>query len=349
MNQPAESVAQTSVETSPRPDGALREGRNAVPTGERSGTVHALWRLTRPRFAFWLLWIPLIGYGFAHWDRALDWTNLSGFALLLPGWLLLNAGTMWLNAALDAHETGALFATPTRIPAGIGKYGYGALTAGVLTGFASSPWVGACAAGCALLSVLYSHPATAWKGHPVMGPLVNALGYGVLSACAGWSLVGVAMNLRTAITLALLALWLLGATFCAQAFQRDDDLRRGYRTLVVTHGPRAALRAGRWCTSSAVGAVLVLTIIGFFPRLCLLATPLFWVADQWMRRWQRQPAGGGPRWAAGYIQRMLAGGLVYFALAYVDYLWDWREGGPVAGAATQWGGSDQAMPLPSQD
>ncbi len=344
MTQPAESVAQTTTETSSQPDGPSREEANPAPAAARGGTARALWQLTRPRFAFWLLWIPFIGYGFAHWDRALDWTNPRGFALLLPAWLLLNAGTMWLNAALDAHEAGALFATPTRIPACVSQCGYGALAAGVLAGFGASPWVAACAAGCALLAVLYSHPATAWKGHPVKGPLVNAVGYGVLSACAGWSLVGVAMNLRTAITFALLTLWLLGATFCAQAFQRADDLRRGYRTLVVTHGARAALRAGRWCANSAVGAVLVLTAVGFFPRLCLLATPFFWVADLWMRRWQRQPEGGGPRWAAGYIQRMLASGLVYFALAYVDYLWDWHEGGPVAGAATWW---EPAPPPPA--
>ena len=340
MNPPVESVVQTATQTSPQSNRLPRQGTDAVPVAERAGTARVLWQLTRPRFAFWLLWIPLIGYGFAHWDRALDWTNPRGFVMLLPAWLLLNAGTMWLNAALDAHETGALFAAPTRIPACARKCGYGALIAGVLVGFASGLWVGMCAAGCALLAVLYSHPATAWKGHPVKGPVVNALGYGVLSAGAGWSLVGVAMNLRTATTFALLTLWLLGATFCAQAFQREDDRRRGYRTLVVTHGSRAALSAGRWCANAAVGAVLVLTTIGWFPRLCLLATPIFWLADRWMRRWQRQPEGGGPRWAGGYIQRMLAGGLVYFALAYVDYLSDWHEGGPVAGAATQLASSD---------
>jgi 4-hydroxybenzoate polyprenyltransferase len=344
VNQPAERVAPTTTEASPPSDGLSREKIDAGPAADRIGPARALWRLTRPSFAFWLLWIPLIGFGFAHWDRALDWTNLRGFALLLPAWLLLNAGTMWLNAALDAQEAGALFATPGHIPAGVSKCGYAALAAGVLAGFGSSLWVGTCAAGCALLAVLYSHPATAWKGHPVKGPLVNALGYGVLSVCAGWSLVGVPMNLRTAITFTLLTLWLLGVTFCAQAFQRDDDLRRGYRTLVVTHGSGATLRAGRWCANSAVGAVLVLTIVGVFPRLCLLALPLFWVADKWMRRWQRQPEGGGPRWAAGYIQRMLAGGLVYFALAYADYLWDWHEGGPVAGAATRWASGEAAAP-----
>ena len=118
--------------------------------------------------------------------------------------------------------------------------------------------------------------------------------------------------------------------------------------MVVTHGSRGALRAGRWCANSAVLAVLLLNAVGFFPRLCLLTIPLFWIADRWMRRWQRQPEGGNQHWAAGYLQRMLLGGLVYFALAYVDYLWDWRQGGTVAGLATPWGSSSELVAAPPQ-
>jgi 4-hydroxybenzoate polyprenyltransferase len=207
----------------------------------RVGGARALWRLSRPRFALWVLWIPCIGYGFAHWDRALDWTRPAAFLVVLLAWSLLNAGALWLNAALDRDDAGALYARATPLPEHLRSYAYASLAlATALAGLASVA-TGLCAAACALLAVLYSHPLTAWKGHAVLGPAVNALGYGILSGLAGWVLVGVSMNWRTAVTFALMTLWLVGATFAAQAFQQRDDAHHGYRTLVVTHGPRVCL------------------------------------------------------------------------------------------------------------
>jgi 4-hydroxybenzoate polyprenyltransferase len=303
----------------------------------RPSVVRCLWRLSRPRFAFWLLWIPLIGYGFALWDRALDWVRPDALLLVLGGWLLLNAGTMWLNAALDRDEAGALFSQAAPLPPHLVWFGYAALALGIVVASAAHLGSGACAGACALLAVLYSHPVTAYKGRPVLGPAVNALGYGVLSALAGWVLVGVSINLRTAVTFALMTLWLLGVTFAAQAFQREDDARRGYRTFVVTHGPAASLRVARACTSGAVWITLALAALGWFPRISLLATPLFILADRWMLRWQQQPGGGDARWAAGLVQRMLLGGLAMFLLIYADYLYARRTGGPVAGDGTALG------------
>jgi 4-hydroxybenzoate polyprenyltransferase len=280
------------------------------------------------------LWIPLIGYGFAHWDRALDWTNPRAFLVLLGAWLLLNAGTMWLNQALDPEQSAGLFTLPTPLPRHLDGCGYAALVLATATAAIADLWVGVCAAACAVLAVLYSHPATAWKGHPVAGPAVNVVGYGVLSTTAGWLLVGVSLNLRTAAVIGLLTLWLLGATFCAQAFQLDHDRRRDHRTLVATHGPRVCLQTARFCMDGAVGAVLVLTLLGWFPRLCLVATPAFWWADRWLSQWQQQPRGGGPAWAAGLVHRMMLGGSLMFAAAYADYLLDCATGNPVAGLAT---------------
>jgi drug/metabolite transporter (DMT)-like permease len=52
-------------------------------------------------------------------------------------------------------------------------------------------------AGCVALAELYSHPKTAWKAHPWLGPLVNVIGYGLLtgffiSAYTLWDRQGVA-------------------------------------------------------------------------------------------------------------------------------------------------------------
>jgi 4-hydroxybenzoate polyprenyltransferase len=226
---------------------------------------------------------------------------------------------MWLNAALDREESGAVFALHGPVPSHVGMAGYAALTGSV--GLASlTNWIAlGCVVGAALLAVLYSHPRIAWKGHPVLGPTVNVVGYGLLSPLAGWSVANAPMSPRTALTFALWSLWLLGAYFSAQAFQQHDDQRRGYRTLVVTHGPTTTLRAARWCMNGAISVTMGLTIAGVYPRLTLLAYPTFWVADRWMVQWQRQPGGGGPEWATGLFVRMLSGGLFLFALAYIDY------------------------------
>jgi 4-hydroxybenzoate polyprenyltransferase len=266
-----------------------------------------------------MLGIVLFGYGFAHWDQLLVAQSPVGLATLLGAWTLGNAGTMWLNAALDREESAAVFARDVAIPASVHIAGYLALAAAIALA-ATTNWLATgCVTGCALLAILYSHPKTAYKGHPLLGPVVNVVGYGILSPLAGWSLAGASMSPRTAITFALWSVWLLGAYFSAQAFQEDDDRRRGYHTLVVTHGPAATLRAARWCMNAAIAVTLILTLVGVYPRLTLLAYPTFLVADRWMVRWQQQPAGGGPEWATGLFVRMLSGGLLLFGLAYVDY------------------------------
>ena len=298
------------------------------------GTALALWRLSRPRFAFWLLFILLIGYGFAHWDRALPPVRPGALALVLLGWYFGNTGTMWLNAAIDPDEGGALFLHNVKRPKHLRLWGYGAFV--VSSGFVLLADYRVCVAAvlAGVLSIAYSHPLTLWKGHPILGPMVNAVGYGALSMGAGWLLVGVTMNVRTAITFALVILWMLGATFIAQAFQRDDDARHGYRTLVVTHGPATCLRVGRACMNGAIAGTAVLMIIGYYPRIGLLGVPVFLGADAWMRRWQREPNGGSSAWAGGYVKRMLAGGIAVFGLMVVDYSRDYAAGNDAAGLAT---------------
>ncbi len=172
---------------------------------------------------------------------------------------------------------------------------------------------------CALaaaLAVLYSHPKTKWKGSPVLGPLVNTLGYGALSWLAGWSVVRVGMTAPTAVAMVLLSIFVLGMSFAAQAWQREDDARRGYRTLVVTHGPATCLRVASICARVSVGSVAVLAVTGVYPRLCLLGLPAFFFAERAMARWRAAPGGGAPADAARYAIAMLAGGATLVALAF---------------------------------
>jgi 4-hydroxybenzoate polyprenyltransferase len=294
----------------------------------------ALWRLARPRLMPYLLFLPLIGFGWAHWDRALPLRGATLLPAVLAAWALLQAGTLWLNAALDRDQGEVLMGRAVPTPPGVQFWGYAALLLAVAVAALAGPVAAAAALACAVLSVLYSHPRTAWKGHPIFGPLVNWVGYGLLSPLAGWSVVGVGPDARSVIAWLLGSLGVLGCYFAAQAFQRDEDAARGYRTLVATHGPRGALTAARICLDLGFLGGTVLAVIGWLPYVCLVAWPLGLWVDSWLRRWARQPDGGGERWARGMALRLLVSAALAIALAYADYFWALANERPVAGLGT---------------
>ncbi len=283
-------------------------------------TARALVSLARPKGTALLLAVPLTGYGFAHWDFGLEARRPVALAWVLVAWLLLSSGSLWLNAALDGDEEGALFGASGARVDRVDLYGYAALLGAIAIALAADARAGACCAACASLAVFYSHRRTMWKAHPVLGPFVNAAGYGVLSWLAGFSIARVPMSWRSAVAMALLSIFVVGMTFAAQAYQRADDARRGYRTLVVTHGPGACLRAAALATSVSLGGVAVLAALGVYPRVVLLGFPAFALAARTMGRWLRAPRGGSPAFAAEFAVRMLAGGAVLVALATIDAL-----------------------------
>lgn len=287
------------------------------------GKLIAFARLARLKGTPVLLLVPLLGWGLAHWDLALPPTNVSGLLLVLAAWTVAGWGTMWLNAALDGEEGGALFANSSNIqvaPTSLQIAGYTTLALAIVLSFLASRSSGVACAVCAILSVLYSHPRTRWKEHPWLGPLVNASGYGMASCLAGWFVVTNAVSLRAWLAFALLTTFVVGITFGAQAFQREDDARRGYRTLVVTHGPEACLRAAHACVRVTAIGVTSAIALGLYPRVCLLGAPAFILSELWMRRWRKLPNGGAPSDAAGLLIRMLAAGALLIFLAYADYL-----------------------------
>jgi 4-hydroxybenzoate polyprenyltransferase len=296
-----------------------------------------LFELARPRLLPFVLLLPLVGFGWAHWDRALALRGGSHLLCVWAAWTALQAGTLWLNAALDRDKGEVLFGRAVSVPPRIVPTAYLALLGGVALGFVGAPSAGWAAAACAVLAVLYSHPRTVWKAHPVLGPLVNGVGYGLLSPLAGWAVVRVAPDARTIIVWLLAGLAVLGCYFAAQTFQGDEDQARGYRTLVATHGPHATLLAGRVCIGVALLGGTALAAVGWLPRLCLVALPLGWWIDRWLRRWSELPDGGSERWARGLALRMLIAGLVCVGLAYVDYGMELVTEAPAAGQGTAGG------------
>ncbi len=312
-------------------------------------TAHALWFLARPRLAPYVMTLTLVGFGWAHWDRALQLRGGVAWMLVAASWLALHAGTLWLNAALDRDEGEVLYGRAVPLPPGISTYGYIGLAVSVLLAGLAGPIAAACSGLCVVLSVLYSHPATRWKGHPLGGPLVNGLGYGLLSSLAGWSAAGVPTNLRSVIVWLLSSLGVMGCYFAAQAFQQEEDAERGYRTLVVTHGPTATLQAARLCLAAGFVGGMVLATIGWFPRICLVGIPMWWWVDDWLRQWSTAPGGGSAAHAQTMARRLLIAVLVCLALVFGEYVRESLRHEPVAGLGTHAGHPPDRPRLSAQE
>lgn len=306
----------------------------------------ALFVLLRPRFAPLVLLLPFFGWAWAHWDRALPMRGELELVGVLLAWSALHAGTMWLNAALDRDTGEVLFGRSVPPPPSVVPAGWVALGLAVAVGFAVSVPVGAAVSGAAVLSVLYSHPRTVWKGHAVLGPLVNVVGYGMLSPYAGWSVVGVPYNARTLLAWSLFAVGMLGPYFAAQAFQREEDEERGYRTAVVVFGPQRTLGFARAAMAACLLGGVAVALAGWVPRVCLVALPLWWWVDRLMARWQALPDGGDAKWGARFGGRVLVSVAVIIGLCLVDYGRASFRHEPVAGLGTAAGHPSDRPRLP---
>ncbi|MBN2798891.1 MAG: UbiA prenyltransferase family protein [Deltaproteobacteria bacterium] len=300
--------------------------------------IHTLWALARPPMIPLVLALPLTGLFLAHWDRALA-LGAADLRLVpvLVAWALLHAGSLWMNAALDRDEGEVLLGHPAQVPARAGALGQGGLALSVAVAALAGPCPAALTGVAAALGWVYSHPRTAWKGHPLGGPLVNGLGYGVLSPAVGWCVAGVGLTLRGGLILALVPLAMLGLFFAAQAFQGPEDAARGYRTLVVTGGPVSALRASRLLLGAAFAGFLGLVAVGWIPLLGAVVLPLWWVSDRHLARWSLEEGGGTGLHARVLLRQLTLTFLAVLLAIGGHYGWSLRGGGPTAGLATRAG------------
>lgn len=299
--------------------------------------ISRLIALARPRLAALVCAFPILGYGYALWEQGSTVSPLviaPTLAHLAAVWCLGHAGAMWLNAELDRDTGAVLLGRSVSVPRGTGAMSYAALILSVVVALPLGAATVACASGCAMLAALYSHPRIALKGHPVGGPMVNGVGYATLSPLAGWACAGAPWSWRVPLTLAALILGVLGLYFAAQAFQADEDRRRGYRTLVVTHGPRVTLQVARSCFAASMLVVLVGAAIGIYPRVLLIALVPFATIDGFIARWSRLPSGGDGQWAAGLVARVLVALLVVIGGAYAHHFVALASGAPVGGRGT---------------
>ncbi|MFO0685041.1 MAG: UbiA family prenyltransferase [Sandaracinus sp.] len=285
-------------------------------------TVRDLIALARLRGLFLVSLLPVLGYSWAYWDHgceAVGWTAVPRLLWLATIWGIPHLGTMWLNAALDRDESATLYGRAAKIPPHIERYAYVTLAISLGLALATDVGLALCVIGCALLSVLYSHPKTAWKGHAVLGPATNAVGYGVLSPLGGFLYTGFPPTIRGGLVLATAVPWMLTAYFAAQAFQEDEDKSRGYRTLVALAGPVVTLRVTRITLWISLAASAALAIAGIVPRLVLVPLPLFFLLDRHLVRWSKEPNGGDAGWAGRFFARLAGVALLVLVAACADY------------------------------
>lgn len=299
--------------------------------------VVRLLHLARPKGAWLIGCLPLFGFGYGLWERGSTvhpWVVAPTIALLFTAWLLGHAGSLWLNAVLDRDGGAVLLGRAVPVPAIAGPAGYLALGLSIATAGALGPVVGGCSLACAALAILYSHPKVAWKGSALGGPFVNAVGYGVLSPLAGWWASEAPLTWRAVVTLALTVSFMLGLYFAAQAFQGAEDRERGYRTLVVTHGPRWTLRVARLLIGVAVVALLTLSALGVYPRALLVSLPAWIWTHRHLARWAALPSGGTGRHAGQLVGRLSVGVLLVLFAVYAAHFGGMALGAPPGGCGT---------------
>lgn len=270
----------------------------------------------------WLLGTLVFGLAFGYWERAVYLESGRALLPLLPAlasWTLLHAGTLWLNAARDQDSGPVLWGQSVRPPPHLERWGYLALLGCLGLAAVCGPVVLGAAAVCAVLAVLYSHPRTAWKAHPVLGPLTNIVGYGILTPIAGMALAQTPVVPRVIGTVLFTAAGMAGTYFAAQAWQATEDRARGDRTLVATHGPTVVLRVARALLLGAAGGAVVFALYGWYPRACLIALPAIWVSDRHLRAWIRLPDGGTEAMARGMLRKLLITALLLVGAAVTTY------------------------------
>ncbi len=283
-----------------------------------------------------LLWVTLgVGFMLGHWEAGIDLRGLRALGWALLAWTALHFGTMWLNAARDQDEGPVAFGQAVPVPDNAALVGILALVLCGMLALPGGPVLAGCAAAAALLSLAYSHPKIALKAHPVGGPVINMLGYGLLTPLAGMAAGGAGVSPRTVLVLMVMALGMGGLSFAAQAFQADEDRGRGDRTLVATHGPAATLSAARWLLNGAAVLALAGALAGWFPLACLVGVPLFIGIDRYMRQWAAAAGGGTPAHARRLVRRLLVLIGVLVVAAVVEHGWGLFHDQPPAGQNTR--------------
>ncbi len=174
--------------------------------------------------------------------------------------LLLNGGTLAINSAFDRDEgdIGYLEAPPP-VPRHLALFALVLLAAGqALTLLLPSGFAWAYAV-CLAMSLAYSVPPLRLKAVAGFDWLINMVGFGTLTAYAGFAATGRSLDLAHGLVLFAFCPLFASLYPLTQLYQFDEDRQRGDRTLALILGVRRSLLVA---IAAAAAAFLCLVLAG---------------------------------------------------------------------------------------
>jgi 4-hydroxybenzoate polyprenyltransferase len=197
-----------------------------------------------------------VGFPGAAAGRALG-PAAAGIAL----WVVcLNGGTLAINSAFDQDEGDiAYLRRPPPPPRFLFAFGLALMLAGLAGAILLPRGYLVAYAICVVLSVAYSVPPLRLKAVAGADWAINLIGFGTLTPYAGWAATGRSLDLAHALVLAAFGPLFAALYPLTQIYQRDEDARRGDRTLAVRLGIERSLDVA---LAAAIVAFALLTIAG---------------------------------------------------------------------------------------
>jgi 4-hydroxybenzoate polyprenyltransferase len=209
------------------------------------------WPILTCQLAVGILSAPAVAEAIVgHSERTLGTLSWITLVIAWTAWVLcLNGGTLAFNSAFDRDEEDiAYLVKPPLPPRHLALVSFLLMMAGGVLAFLVTPAFGLITVGCILMSVIYSHPFTRWKGIPGRDLVINMIGYGGCTTISGLMVGQVIMDSSS--TVPDSAGWLLVAGFAllfgsfyplTQIYQIETDRKRGDVTLAADLGTRTSL------------------------------------------------------------------------------------------------------------
>ncbi|HBF33829.1 TPA: hypothetical protein DDW35_04630 [Candidatus Sumerlaeota bacterium] len=154
----------------------------------------------------------------------------------------MNGGTLAFNSAIDKDDGDVGFLNnPPPLPAHLATFGFVLMLIGAIAGFFLGVSYLVTYVVCIVLSWLYSAPPARLKTRGGWDVAVNMVGYGAATLLAGWFAVDPHPD-GVAWTVALGFAFLFAVVYpMTQFYQREEDERKGARTLALMLGKNGSM------------------------------------------------------------------------------------------------------------
>lgn len=154
----------------------------------------------------------------------------------------LNGGTLAFNSAIDKDDGDVGFLNnPPPLPAHLGTFGFVLMLLGAIAGYFLGAAYLVSYMLCVFLSWLYSAPPARLKARGGWDVVINMIGYGALTLLAGWFSVDPAPTPIAWHASAGFAFLFAVVYPMTQFYQREEDQRKGARTLALKLGVHGSM------------------------------------------------------------------------------------------------------------